>query len=115
MGAPVEGMVDDLSRWAHITFGLVEAFQRWELQEGYSIASINARLNTVRMYCTLAMQAGFVSAEARALIYTVRQINATEGRNIDEKRVERGISTRKEGSKKAEPVIVAPLLPPQLQ
>ncbi len=115
MGAPVEGMADDLSCWTHITFGLAEGFQRWQTQEGYSVGSMNVRLNTIRMYCTLAMQAGFLSVEARALIYTVRQFNATEGRNIDEKRVQRGITTRKEGSKKAEAVIVAPFLCRQLK
>lgn len=115
MGAPVLDMADELARWQHITFGLVEGFMRWQLQEGYSLGSINVRLNTIRMYCTLAMQAGFLSAEARALIYTVRQLNATEGRNIDEKRVQRGITTRKEGSKKPEAVIVAPFLCRQLK
>lgn len=115
MGAPVQNMADDLARWEHITFGLVEGFLRWQLQEGYAIGSINVRLNTIRMYCTLAMQAGFLPVEARALIYTVRPLNATEGRNIDEKRTQRGITTRKEGSKKAEAVIVAPFLCRQLK
>lgn len=115
MGAPVEGMADDLTRWTYITFGLVEGFLRWQLHEGYSVGSINVRLNTIRMYCTLAMRAGFLSAEARALIYTVHQLKSTEGRTIDEKRVQRGVPTRQEGSKKAEAVIVAPFLCRQLK
>ena len=115
MGAPVVGMADDLARWSYVTFGLVEGFLRWQLQEGYSVGSINVRLNTIRMYTTLAMQAGYLSAEARALIYTVRQFKPIEGRNLDEKRVQQGIATRKEGSKKAEAVVIAPFLCRQLK
>lgn len=115
MGAPVVDMADNLARWSYITFGLVEGFVRWQMQEGYAIGSINVRLNTIRMYTTLAMQAGYLSAEARALIYTVRQLKAVEGRNVDEKRVQGGITTRKEGSKKADAVVIAPFLCRQLK
>ncbi len=108
--APLLGMADDLEQWRHITFGLVEGFQRWQLQQGYSIGSVNVRLDTIRMYCTLAMQAGFLDTSERALIYTIRKVNAKEGRNIDEKRERRGIKTRKDHSKKDTPVVVEPLL-----
>jgi integrase len=103
-------MSDDLAQWRHITFGLVEGFQRWQLQQGYSIGSVNVRLDTIRMYCTLAMQAGFLDTSERALIYTIRKLNPKEGRNIDEKRKKRGIKTRQEHSKKDKPVVVEPLL-----
>jgi integrase len=108
--AALQNMADDLAQWGHITFGLVEGFQRWQLQQGYSIGSVNVRTDTIRMYCTLAMQAGFLDPSERALIYTIRKLNPKEGRNIDEKRKKRGIKTRKDHTKKDRPVVVDPLL-----
>src|SRR5947209_6640446 len=35
-GHRVEGLVYDLARWDFVTWGLVEAFNRWQLQQGYA-------------------------------------------------------------------------------
>src|SRR5437660_5271516 len=107
---PMRNMYEDLAQWAHITFGLVEGFREWMKTQGYAIGTINVRLDSVKMFCTLAMQADQLDADEHARIYRVRKIRPSEGRNIDEKRERQGVGTRKEGSKKARPNLVNPLL-----
>jgi integrase len=73
------------------------------LREGYAVGSINVRLATIKTYCALAAQAGYIAASEFALIRTVRGLKDTEGRNIDEKREQTRI-----GRKKAQALSVAP-------
>jgi integrase len=107
---PMQHMYEDLAQWAPITFGLVEGFREWMKKQGYAIGTINVRLDSVKMFCTLAMQADYLDSAEHARIYRVRKIRLSEGRNIDEKREKLGLLTRKEGSKKARPNLVDPLL-----
>ncbi|HEY5005677.1 MAG TPA: hypothetical protein VII61_21120 [Ktedonobacteraceae bacterium] len=44
--------------WQSITYGLIETFVRWQLQQGYAIGSINIWLATIKKYCALATKAG---------------------------------------------------------
>ena len=103
---PLQHLCDDLAQWTSISFGLVEGFREWLKNDGYAIGTINVRLDSVKMFCTLAMQAGYLATDEHARIYRVRKIRPSEGRNIDEKRTR----TRKEGSKKVRPNLVDPLL-----
>jgi hypothetical protein len=48
--------------WQRVTFGLVEGFQRWQLQQGYAIGSMNVRLSTIKVYAVLAFKANAISA-----------------------------------------------------
>jgi integrase len=89
--------------WAGITWGLVKAFVAWQLEQGYSVGSVNVRLSTVRTYAKLAAQAGAVDVEQMALIKAVQGYGHKEGKHIDEKRQDAGLSTRV-GTKKADPV-----------
>ena len=107
---PMQNLFDDLAQWASISFGLVEGFREWMKTQGYAIGTINVRLDSVKMFCTLAMQADHLDTAEHARIYRVRKIRPSEGRNIDEKRERQGVRTRKEGSKKARPNLVDPLL-----
>lgn len=54
--------------WEGVTWGLVEGFVRWQLQQGYSVGSVNVRLSTVKAYAKLALKAGTLSATEYALI-----------------------------------------------
>src|SRR5438445_12866437 len=45
-GHTVKGLVYDLAGWSFVTWGLVEAFNRWQLEQGYATGSINVRLAT---------------------------------------------------------------------
>lgn len=86
--------------WAGITYGLVAAFVRWQLQRGYAIGSINVRLSTVKQYAKLAFQAGKLDAAEHALIRTVTGYQYKEQKRVDEKRANEGAATRR-GAKKA--------------
>lgn len=106
LGMAVSGMAGDLSAWRFVDYGLVEGFNRWQLEQGYAIGSINVRLASVKTYCELAARHGALPAQALALIKTVKGFKRTEGRNQDEKREQ----TRRPGAKKAEPTTLAPTL-----
>jgi site-specific recombinase XerD len=99
-GNQVKGLSLNLEMWQGITWGLVEAFNRWQLQKAYATGSINVRLATIKSYCELAAKAGYLSHQELALIKTVKGYRASEARNVDEKRTQ----TRQEGAKKALPV-----------
>lgn len=107
---PMRHLFSDLAQWTYITYGLVEGFKEWMKAQGYAIGTINVRLDSIKTFCTLAMQADYLDAAEYARIYRVRRILPSEGRNIDEKRERQGLATRKEGSKKARPNLVDPLL-----
>jgi integrase len=102
-GAPLSAMASDLSQWKAINFALIAGFKRWMLKEGYAVGSVNVRLATIKTYCALAAQAGYITAGELALIRTVRGVKQTEGRNIDEKRKHARV-----GRKKAQAVSIAP-------
>lgn len=93
-----ELLYSEPASWAGITAGLIKGFVQWQLQQGYSIGSINSRLATIKTYCKLATDAGMLSALQLARISLVKGYRQKEGRNIDR---ERSIS-RREGAKKAQ-------------
>jgi len=93
----------DPAAWEGMTWGLVEGFVRWQLEHGYAIGSVNVRLATVKNYAKLAMKAGSITTAEYALIMTVKGYGYKEGRNIDAKRSEKSMETRR-GAKKAFPV-----------
>ncbi len=93
--------------WSNVSHGLVAAFIRWQLQEGYAIGSINVRLATVRRYCALANAAGVIPNEAFALIRTVRGYSGRQARAIDAQRQRNSTPTRV-GAKKARPRVLSP-------
>jgi len=64
VGMQKDNLLVDCTEWQDITFGLIETFKRWQLEQGYAIASINAHLSTVKVYAKLATKAGILSSEA---------------------------------------------------
>jgi integrase len=104
-GHQTNGLVYDLEKWHFMTWGLIEAFNRWQLEQGYAMGSINVRTTTIKIYCGLAAKSGYLSTQELALIKTVKGYYQAEARNIDEKREQ----TRQEHSKKAEPVSLSPV------
>ena len=102
---PAHSMFNTPQAWQGVTWGIVETFKAWQLQEGYAIASINGRLSTVRTYAELATQAGVITADELRMIQTVKGFANKEKPHIDEKRKAEGINTRK-GFKKAKSIIV---------
>ena len=104
-GVPVIGLYDNPQAWAGVTWGIVEGFKIWMLQEGYAIGSINGRLSTVRTFAKIAARAGAISGQESILIASVQGYANKEAIHVDEKRRADGLETRK-GAKKAEAVTI---------
>jgi integrase len=83
---------DSPAPWRGISWGIVEGFIQWLLREGYAIASVNARLSTVKVYAQLAVKAGAISQQDGMLIHGVRGFSRKAGLNVDAQRPQ----TRKE-------------------
>lgn len=82
--------------WQGVTWGLVEGFVKWLLNQGYSVASINNRLSAVKVYTRLAAKAGVISPTAQALIREVRGYGSTEGKRVDKVRAQIRVGHKKE-------------------
>jgi integrase len=88
--------------WYSVTWGLVDGFVKWMLNQGYSIASVNNRLAAVRVYIKLASKAGVIGIDERVRILDVGGYGATEGKRIDERRGKTRV-----GHKKADPIVLS--------
>ena len=82
--------------WQGVSWGLVEGFVKWLLNQGYSISSVNNRLASIRVYVRLAAKAGIVPPAEHARIREVRGYGQTEGKRINEKRPYTRIGHKKE-------------------
>jgi integrase len=82
--------------WQGVTWGLVEGFVKWMLNQGYSVASVNNRLSAVKVYARLAAKAGVISPTEQALIREVRGYGRTEGKRVDEVRPKSRLGNKKE-------------------
>jgi len=87
--------------WTGMTWGLIEGFVAWQIREGFSIASTNARLSTVKSYAGLAVKAGSIDRHEGTLIGAVKGYSRNEGLNLDEKR-----EVTRVGNKKAQAVSI---------
>lgn len=107
VGVPVGNLRQDPEAWTGISWGLVEAYKRWLLSQGYAVGTINFRISTVKVYARLAMKAGAIEPQEYAMIHAVEGYAHKEIARINEHREEIGIATRK-GAKKAESVSITP-------
>ncbi len=82
--------------WQGVTWGLVEGFVKWLLNQGYSMSSVNNRLSAVKVYARLAAKAGTVSPEEHALIREVRGYGSTESKRVNNKRGKKRVGYKKE-------------------
>lgn len=96
--------------WQGVTWGLVEGFVKWLLNQGYSLASVNNRLSAVKVYTRLAAKAGVISPAEQALIREVRGYGRTEGKRVDEIREQTRV-----GHKKAEALVLTAVQARQLK
>lgn len=93
----------DPGAWRVVTWGLVEAFIKWQLKTGYAIPTINVHLSSIKTYARLAMQAGTVTPQEYALIRAVQGYTYREQARIDQRRPVKRI-----GLKKEEPIKLTP-------
>jgi len=103
VGVQTGDLFTDPHAWRGVTWGLVKAFVNSLLQDGYSVATVNLRLSTVKVYATLAASAGAIDARELALIKTVTGYRKREAKNIDKVR-----DTTRRGHKKAEWTTISP-------
>ncbi len=103
-------LAQDPGAWRPVTWGLVEAFVKWQLNEGYAINSINVHLSSVKTYARMAMQTGTLTPQEYALIRAVQGYSFREQVRIDQKRPVKRI-----GFKKEEPVKITPAQAQQLK
>lgn len=89
---------EDPAAWAGVGASVIEVFQRWMLQSGFAINTVNQRVSAIRWYCQLAARAGFISGDALAMINSVRLIRHSEGMKIDEKRPVSRVGRKKSSS-----------------
>lgn len=94
LGANCHGDFSQAESWDCVTWGLVEAFVKWQLNEGYSVSSINVRLSTIKTYAKLAVKAGTLDIEQYAMIKMISSYSRKEAKNIDTNRKEANIATR---------------------
>ncbi len=94
---------NDADAWRVVTWGLVEAYVKWQLRQGYAIPSINVRLSSIKTYARLAMQVGTLTPQEYALIRAVQGYTYREQARIDQRRPVKRI-----GLKKAEPTKLTP-------
>lgn len=87
--------------WTGTTWGLVEGFVKWLLNEGYSVATVNQRLSSLKVYLRLATKAGVIPVGEHALMREVRGYGRTEGKRVDERREQTRV-----GHKKAEALVL---------
>lgn len=106
-GIPAAPTAEDLystpDAWRGVTWGLVEGWRNWSLQQGYSVGSVNVRLSTVKQYAKLAAKAGALEPADLAMVRTVGGYSHREGKRVDERR-----EVTRKGSKKAEAVSLTP-------
>jgi integrase len=96
--------------WRGVTWGLVEGWRNWSLQQGYSVGSVNVRLSTIKTYAKLATKAGALDPSELAMIRTVGGYSQREGRRVDERR-----EVTRKSTKKAEAVGLTPAQIKQLK
>jgi site-specific recombinase XerD len=83
----IELLMTDISSWAFITYGMIELFKQWQLQQGYAIGTVNVRIGTIRKYATLAHDAGVISSDRYDKIQTrAKPVSPKQAVRIDEKR-----------------------------
>jgi integrase len=93
-GMDVGELAEDPHAWEGITWGLVAAFQKWMLSQGYAVSTTNIKIGTVKSYAKLAFRAGVLDETQYALISGVEGYSRKEGKRIDEKRQDAGIPVR---------------------
>ncbi len=89
-------LLNSPSTWKDVTHGIVAGFVGYLVQSGYSIATINARLSTIKVYCSLSTQSGYLAMDELAKIKLVKGYQYSEGKHLDETREVSRVGAKKE-------------------
>lgn len=88
-------LASDPAAWHGVTWGLIEGWKVGQLNQGYSIGTVNNRLSAARVYAGLASKAGIIPADELTLIKAVEGYGVTEGKRVDEKRPRSRVGAKK--------------------
>lgn len=80
--------------WSGITFGLIEGYQHYMLQHGYSVNSTNQTIYIIKAYAGLAGKAGYIDYVELARIREIKGFKTGEAVHIDQQRKAAGTETR---------------------
>ena len=92
-GYPNNGMKTP-EEWKGITFGLIQGYQQYMLQKGYSVNTTNQTLYIIKAYAALAGKAGFIDALEMSKIRDVKGFKTGEAAHIDQQRKAANAQTR---------------------
>jgi len=90
-----QALATDPTAWRGVTWGMVEGWKLDQLNQGYSVATVNNRLSVARVYAGLASKAGIIPADELTLIKAVAGYGVTEGRRVDERRPRSRVGAKK--------------------
>jgi len=85
--------------WRGITWGIVDAFTKQLVLDGFALGTVNNHLSTIKAYAALAAKAGIIAPTELAMIRTVQGYGHKEGKRVDEKRAAANIPTRQSHKK----------------
>jgi integrase len=98
----------DPAAWGFVSWGLVQAYLKLLLKEGYATTTINLHLAMIRALIYIAHQAGGIRDESEIQrIRTIRGYGSRRSKNVNAQRESDNIPTRI-GTKKAEWVALSP-------
>ena len=106
LGLSVPDLYSDPFSWMGITWGIVQAFQRWQIMTGYAMKTVNDRVSTVKVYMQLANQAGVIPDGEILRLQSLRGYTRKESIDMDSKRAKEEIPTRI-GSKKQTATLIS--------
>jgi site-specific recombinase XerD len=96
-----EQLENSLSAWSQVTHKTLIAYQEWLLNHGYTIATVDRRLSTIKRYALKAK-----ANEERDLIRQVSSISYRLARNHSANQSHQPSIHPRIGTKKAEPVML---------
>ncbi|MEO7076675.1 MAG: tyrosine-type recombinase/integrase [Ktedonobacterales bacterium] len=97
--AQAERLASEIASWHGVGYGIVSGFVRWQLAQGYAIASVNRRLATIKQFVHLAQQAQVIPIEDAQRITYIRGLRHKQGVHLDSQR-----PVARRSSKKAQPL-----------
>ena len=105
IGLGVADLYSEPFAWSGITWGIVQAFQRWQIREGYAMKTVNDRISIIKVYMALANQAGIIPDGEIIRLQSMRGYSRKESVDMDTKREKESIPTRI-GNKKRTPTLI---------
>ena len=94
-----EQLASEIASWRGIGYGIVSGFVRWQLAQGYAVASVNRRLATIKQFVSLAQQAQVLPVEDAQRITHIRGLRHKQGIHLDSQR-----PVARRGGKKSQPL-----------